>query len=83
MILFQALTPWTLSNQDGALFVEPALASNYSLAAWSDVTGQAASNLLPEPNLFAVQAQTDEQTFAAIQADTRYLVLWSKQIAET
>lgn len=82
MIQFQALTPWGLSEKPEGTYLEPILSTEYPLACWSDVTGQAAENLLPEPNLFAIQAQAVEETFAAIQADPRYLILWSKVIAD-
>lgn len=81
-ILFQTLTAWVLNSSEDGNFLEPALAVDHKLLSWSDVTGQSAANLLPDPNLFAIQAQADEETFAAIQADTRYLVLWSKRIAD-
>lgn len=82
MILFQVMTPWTLIEQAEGLFVEPALASAYKLVSWSDITGQLAENLLPEPNLYIIQAQADQETFAAISADPSYQVLWSKIIAD-
>jgi hypothetical protein len=82
MIRFQALTSWKLSEQPDGKYLEPALAGDHRLHAWCDVTGQAAESLLPEPNLLVIQAQADEETFAAVNADPACLVLWSKQTAD-
>lgn len=82
MILFQVLTSWKLNETLDGKYLEPGLVSDYLLHSWSDVTGQPAENLLPEPNLLAIQAQASAETFAAILADPQYLVLWSKMIAD-
>ncbi len=80
MILLQVLTPWKfISNSDGD-FLKPALDDDYFLNTWSDVTGQLTQNLLPEPNLYIIEAKVEEEVFSAIQADPAYFILWSKQV---
>ncbi len=80
MIQFQILTPWQISEEDGFHSVQPLLASKYALSAWQDVTGQPAANLVPSPNLFIVQALANAATYAQIENDPVFLILWSKEV---
>jgi hypothetical protein len=45
---------------------------------WTDVTDQPRANLAPAPNLYIVEVECDAATLAAIEADTRFFILWSE-----
>jgi hypothetical protein len=70
----RVLTPWI--NTAGGL--APQLATAYTLQSWVDVTGQAASQIIPTPNALTVEIVCDPATLATITADATYTVLWSE-----
>ena len=54
----------------------PQLADDYALLSWHDATGQAASALPGDPNLFNIVVLVDEDVLNSIEADSNYNVLW-------
>jgi len=81
----QVLTPWTNDVEHGNYpLLQAALVESGYIARnghpWSmvDVTGQPAENLYPDPNLYIVEVTCDATTLAAIEADDRFMVLWSE-----
>jgi hypothetical protein len=74
-------TPWTgTGTQDDPN--RPQLADDYPLNGWSDVTGQSAENLQPDPNLFVVMVECEDSVLTQIEADPHYAVLWSEEVAD-
>ena len=74
----QILSPWIGSGTD-ADQNRPLLNDVYPKADWTDVTEQPTENLHPDPNLYIVEVECDAATLAAIEADSRFLVLWSEE----
>lgn len=75
MIRCEVVTPW----RQVAGVNEMAVALDYP-ASWSDATGQPDENILPEPNVFVAHGEVSEAQMAALEADDRYVVLWSEPI---
>jgi hypothetical protein len=71
----QVITPWTGSGTKDDPN-RPLLADQYTLLKWSDVTGQAAANLPPSPNLYTLEIVCDDAVMTTIQNDPNYQVLW-------
>lgn len=74
----QILTPWT-QDEDGGYhpLLDEALAGHKGWQ-WRDVTGQPTTSLTPDPNLYVLELTCTAETLAAIEADSRFLVLWSE-----
>ena len=71
------ITPWT-GTGTGADPNRPLVGDLYPLLKWTDVTGQPAAELLPDPNLYVIDAQLTSTVLANIGADSRFFVLWSE-----
>ena len=71
------LTPWN-DERDAGGFVKPTVRDNYELIGWRETTGQPDENLIPDPNLVAIEIFCTEQVLAAIELDGTYLVIWSQ-----
>jgi hypothetical protein len=76
------LTPWTGTGTKLDK-LRPKVIDDHPLApteSWSDVTGQAAGNLPPAPNVFTVELVCTDATLTALQNDGTYApgILWSE-----
>jgi hypothetical protein len=74
------LTPWSGANT-AADNARPLLRDFLDLSwSWrySDATGQPRLSLIPEPNLLAVELECESAALAAVDADERFLVVWSE-----
>ena len=60
----------------------PLLMDEYELSGWEDITGQAVTQILPEPNEYTIAIEAEESVIAAIEDDSDYTVLWSESIDE-
>jgi hypothetical protein len=76
------LTPWkgTGTTLDPN---RPAVADDHPLGTseyWSDVTGQAAANIRPSPNIYTIELVCTDATLTALQNDANYGpgILWSE-----
>ena len=56
------------------------LSRDYAGCTISDVTGQSAANLLPDPNLVSILVECEADVLDAIEKDGNYQVLWSEEI---
>lgn len=79
--LAEILTSWTGDGKNTNPN-RPQLADDYKLIAWEDCTGQRVENIQPVPNCYSVRATLDETVLAAIEADSKYHVLWSEEVVE-
>lgn len=73
----RVLTPWTGDGSAADPF-RPQVVLHHTLTTLKDVTGQAAGQLAPAPNLLAVEVTCAAAALDALEADSRYLVLWSE-----
>jgi hypothetical protein len=80
------LTPWQEKTSGGETVRKPLLAAwllasgfTHPTHPWQicDVTAQPAANIMPNPNLLAVEIKCDSATLAAIEADPQFNLLWS------
>lgn len=78
----RVLTSWTGDGVTQETATRPALLADYALESCTDVTGQPAENLQPDPNLFAVEIVCDDAVLEAIDADSTYLVLWDEDVSD-
>lgn len=78
MIRAQVLTPW--SNNRRALVLE--VFGHPAIQGCMDVTGQPANSITPDVNLFAVEITCEQATLDAIEADARFVVVWSEDAEE-
>lgn len=75
MVKFTVLTPW-LEDADG--LKKPKVFEDYPMSTgdkWMDTTGQPVENLMPDPNLYAIEAITSGALHTMIASDTNYLIL--------
>lgn len=77
MIVSQILTGWTGNGY--TVPYHPQLSDDYVLSSWQDVTGQSASEIVPEVNLFIIEAVCDIGVLEAIENDQNYQVIWSEE----
>lgn len=69
-------TPWV---GDGInVHYHPKLEDDYPYKKWMDVTGQPSANLTPAPNMYVIEVVVDDVVLTQIEADSRYLVIWSE-----
>ena len=73
----EVLTAWTGDGLSLESSNRPVIADDYTVA-WTDTTGQPSENLTPNPNMYIVQIECDEATLEAIEADSKYEILWSE-----
>ncbi|MFA5377711.1 MAG: hypothetical protein WC455_18315 [Dehalococcoidia bacterium] len=72
----EVVTPW---NTDTPGFNYQGTELDYP-AIWTDVTEQPDENLIPDPNAFVSRGERlSEAQMTALEADTRYVVLWSEE----
>jgi len=76
-MLFQVMTAWTGTGTEEDSN-RPLVADTYAIQKWTDVTGQPAQNLQPDPNLYTIEAEAEESVVNAIEADNDYFVVWSE-----
>lgn len=84
MIKIFVTTPWVEADPSSE---SPRLKSNhprfsedYPAVGWTDATAQLAENLVPDPNLYVIEALVDDATLAQIVVDTNYEVLTAEEI---
>ena len=70
------LTPWAGDGSSNSY--HPLAAEAYPLQRWTDVTAQPSAELQPDPNLYAIEATLTPAALASIDADNRFLVVWSE-----
>lgn len=75
-MIARVLTPWTQDEIIGKHALLDTLLVNHQGWKWTDVTAQPSANLHPDPNLYVVEVECDAKTLAAIEADSRFTVLW-------
>ena len=85
MIRCTILTPWFIivdPELDPELKQDdrnaPQVFQDHPLTAgcsWTDITSQPVENLIPDPNLYTLQAVITQEILDAINADPTYLVL--------
>jgi len=78
IMVAQILTPYTGTGQDMDAF-RPALADDYQVLTWVDVTGQAAENLIPDPNLVLIEVICEAAVLSQIEGNNRYQVIYSEE----
>lgn len=76
----EVISNWSVSgdgeNQDGLFAAySPIAISNGETLRVTDITDQPTTNIMPNPNIYAVRVTTGELTFTALQADNSFLVL--------
>ena len=81
MTRYQAeiLSPWVVSA-DGQRTIQ--LSQDYAGLTGSDITGQPAQNVVPDPNLVAVLIECEEAVLGAIEKDNVYPVVWAQELLE-
>ena len=73
----EIITPWIGDGLDTDTARRPKLLDDYpAITRYSDVTGQPAPNLHPDPNLYTINCELDQATLDAIELDTGYVVGW-------
>ena len=60
----------------------PRLDDDHNIYSWSDVTGQDASVISPEPNAYTIDIVCDDIALEAINNDVNCAVMWSEEIIE-
>lgn len=70
-------TAWTGTGSSTEDAQRPALSDVYSLGSWTDITGQPAENLHPDPNAFTVEIMCEDAVLAQMDADG-VPILWSE-----
>ena len=73
----EVLSPW-LVDANGQRSIQ--ISRDYAGLTGSDVTGQRAANILPDPNMMAVVIECEAVVLDAIEKDGNYQVLWSEEI---
>lgn len=73
----QIITPWIGSGTIEDPYMS-LVGQAFKLQKLSDVTDQRGNMLPPNPNLSVVEVECDAPTLAAIEADNRFMVLWSE-----
>jgi hypothetical protein len=73
----QVLTPYIGDGLTAQTAFRPLLADAYAVGECIDATDAPAQNIITAPNLLAVDVTCDAATLAAIEADGRFLILWS------
>lgn len=73
----EVITAWsqTTDEEIGFTTTMPALKEDYSLLRFVDITNMPMENMVPDPNVFVIEAVVDDATLALIEADTKYTVL--------
>lgn len=71
------VTPYT---EDAEGHYWPLVCNEYGIAG-SDLTGHRGDQILPVPNAYTVLVMCEENTLAALKADSRYVVLWEEEAA--
>ena len=75
----EILSPWIVET-NGQKSIQ--LSRDYAGLTGSDVTGQPAANIPPDPNLVVVGIECEATVLEAIERDAVYRVLWSEEIIE-
>ena len=73
---------WNVALRRAQLLVDFPQIDGSDGGGYTDVTGQDAANIEPEPNLYNVVAEMSLSTLTAIEADANYNVLWSEEIID-
>ena len=73
----EVLSPWMVAA-NGQRSIQ--ISRDYAGLIGSDVTGQRAANILPDPNMMAVVIECEAVVLDAIEKDGNYQVLWSEEI---
>lgn len=82
----EVLTPWTEAfypdPETGEVASDrfPLVTDEYTLAKWTDITGQPAANIVPQPNLVSILVEADETVIEQIAADSHFYVLWEEYV---
>lgn len=72
------VTPWTEDVFGG---MQPLVCmSGYTVIEATDITNQPNANIIPEPNVCVWRIVVDTDTFAAIEADSNFSVLASREV---
>lgn len=83
MIKAQVITKWVQRDVDGQLTNEAAITTLLQAGdSAMDVTGQAAANIIPDPNatVWEVWIADGNTTLDVIKADHDHAVLWSEEV---
>ena len=75
----EILSPWIV-EANGQNSIQ--LSKDYIGLTGSDVTGQSAANIIPDPNLVVVAIECETPVLEAIEKNAAYRVLWSEEITE-
>jgi len=77
----EIVSQWRGDGQSDETAFGPVLAALLTLPGegFEDVTGQPSANLTPDPNVYIVRVRCEAATLDAIEADSRFAVLWSEE----
>ena len=75
----EVLSPWMV-DANGQRSIQ--ISRDYAGLTGSDVTGQRAENIVPDPNMMAVVIECEAAVLDAIEKDSNYLVLFAEEIVE-
>ena len=78
MIRAQLVTAWVGSGTDSDPY-RPSIADKFKLDSVTDVTSQAAEQLLPSPNAYTVEVTCDKAVLAQMDTDG-VLILWAETV---
>ena len=81
MIKAQIVREWqaTTDPETGELSLAPLFPAMQAGDSWTDVTGQEPVEM--PPNSVVLEATVCPATFAALEADTKILILWSEAVS--
>ena len=78
MTRFQVLSPYILAADEHNW---PQVAFQFAgQITWTDVTGIPNPNIIPAPNLVAVEITAPDSVYDQIAADPNYFILWSEDL---
>jgi hypothetical protein len=85
MIRARVITPWVGTGADSDPF-RPKITNDISIVgSWSDVTGLPVTEIVPDPNMYVIELETDDATIDAIVAHKDYgvgVILWKETIVD-
>ena len=74
-MIARILTPWT--GEGTPTSPNRPLLDDIFPVSWQDVTAQSSENLKPDPNLYVIEVVCSAEVLSQIEADNRFMVLWS------
>lgn len=82
MIEAAIVTPWAGIYAGGTGSNRPAVADDYPIDKWTDITGQPCENIAPTPNEYTILATLKPDVFDTLEKDNKYEILWSEEVVD-